>query len=92
MITAWWLNTSSALVRRRVLVMLQNGSDPPGDVGPALAAGGAGVELAEPRPAFGLLGEPGLDPVPGEAVEQAEVAFAQPFVALHGSPNPPSGG
>ena len=58
-------------------------------VGPALPARRLVVELAEPRAAGGLLGMPGADPRAGQAVEDAEVALAQPLVEDHLDAAPP---
>jgi len=63
-----------------VLEPLEQAADPEQDVTPALPAGGPVVELAEQLPAPGLVGVCLTDTGPGEAVEPAEVALAQPLV------------
>ena len=57
-------------------------ADPQGDIHPALPAGGAVVELAEPPSALGLEGLARSTPAVVEQVEHAELAFAQSLVGV----------
>ena len=50
------------------------------DIAPALAAGRAMVELADPAPCFGLLGVLRGDPGFRQPIEHAELTLAQPLV------------
>src|SRR4051812_12012627 len=58
----------------------QQAAQPQDDVGPGLAARWPVVELAEPAAPLRLGGQPGPHAVPGEQVEHAEFAVAQPLV------------
>src|SRR3954453_2249410 len=67
---------------RRVQVQ-QEAADPEHDVRPGLASRGPVVELAQPLTPFGLQWEAAQDTLPGEHVEDTELAVAQPLVQQH---------
>src|SRR5689334_17979220 len=66
---------------RIVLAQLaQQRAEPEQHVGPRLAAGGSVVELAEPLPPAGLIGQPGEHAPAGKQVQPPQLAVAQPLV------------
>src|SRR5688500_15349731 len=69
-----------APLRVALLEHLGHAADPQSHVGPALPAGWPVVELAEVLAAGRLVREPLPDAAAGEAVEDTEVALAQPLV------------